>query len=260
MFRELAEIQSNELISKGHYLIRLHAPRISSTWAVGQFVNVLSSCCDGHPPMLRRPFSIYNSDGEVVEFIYRIVGVGTQVLSGLQAGQKLDVIGPLGKGFELPKDRDGIYVLVCGGVGAPPIIALARLMLECGFDFEFYFGARDSDSLIFHDYIKNMPFKSFFATEDGSVGYNGFISDILPKERGRIACVYACGPMEMLRAVNVWRERLSLKYYASVESKMGCGVGVCLGCSVPSKNGKYLLACHDGPVFNADVIDWSKIR
>jgi len=259
MFREYAEILSNELISKDHYLMRLRAPRIASDWIPGQFINVLLPYEDDRPPLLRRPFSILESKRKNLEFVYRVVGCGTKILSEMRKGQKLDIIGPLGKGFPLPPDRKSKNILICGGVGAPPIFALSRLMLSKGFDVDFYFGAKDRDSLIFYDALCSMSFTFHVATEDGSIGHNGLISEILPAIKTDIKNVFACGPVEMLKAIYAWHGNSSVKYYASVESKMGCGVGVCLGCSIPSVDGKYLLTCRDGPVFDADLINWEKL-
>ena len=258
MHREFSQIITNENLDEEHYLMRVHAPRIAPSWIPGQFVNVLPPVEPGKPPILRRPISILGNEGEYIEFAYKVIGSGTKILSKLKSGQILDLIGPLGNGFMIPAEKSGNHILVCGGVGAPPIIALARLMASQRFNVTLYHGAKKRDELIFHETLKRENYKYVFATEDGSLGYEGLISGFLPTEMDGIAGIYACGPVGMLKSILKWRNESGIKYYVSVENKMGCGVGVCLGCSIPTIDGNYALTCKYGPVFDADIVDWSR--
>jgi dihydroorotate dehydrogenase electron transfer subunit len=181
------------------------------------------------------------------------------LLADSTPGGTLDIIGPLGNGFEIEPSKKGRYILIAGGVGIPPILALVRLLISQNLKIEFYYGSRDRDTLIFHDALLSMPIKYYFATDDGSLGHRGFVSEILPDDKSNIACVYACGPLDMLKAILTWCGRESFRYFASIENRMGCGVGVCLGCSIPTADGGYKLTCRDGPVFDADMVSWDKL-
>ncbi len=259
MLRENAEIKSNDNLGTGLFSMRVISSAIARNWLPGQFVHVLPPVDSRRPPMLRRPFSILDSKNDEFEFIYRVTGEGTSILSQMKSGDMLDVIGPLGNGFNNIPDSPGKHILIGGGVGAPPMIALARLLFDRKFDVEFYQGAKNSNDLILNSEMEASDIKYHVTTEDGSIGTKGIVVDILPETSDKIAAVYACGPIGMMKAVNQWRGKAGFPYFVSIENKMACGVGVCLGCSVPTIDGKYIRTCVDGPVFNADILDWDKI-
>ena len=259
MHREIAEIIVNEPLGDGHYFMRIHAPKISQSWIPGQFINILPPVKAGRPPILRRPISILGSGQDNLEFVYRVRGCGTEILSKLTKGGTLDITGPLGNGFKNIPGGQGKHVLIAGGVGAPPVIALAKHLMSMGLEVDLYQGAQNRNGLIFHENLKTEKLKYICTTEDGSVGRKGLISELLPSNFKGILCVYACGPIGMLKAIFKWRKGASFKYFVSIETKMGCGVGVCLGCSIPTVDGNYVLACKDGPVLDADLVDWNKL-
>ena len=259
MLRENCEITANDNFSEGLFYMRIFFPGVSQKWIPGQFLHILPPVLGNRPPMLRRPVSILSSDGDNVEIVYRVVGEGTRLISNVRVGESLDIIGPLGNGFVDIPESSGKHILIGGGVGAPPMIALARQLHESGKEVEFYQGAKDSSDLILNDDMEKSEFIYFATTEDGSTGHKGMVTDILPAPSGEIAAVYSCGPLPMMKAVLEWRGKSEFKFYVSIENKMGCGVGVCLGCAVPTTNGKYVKVCKSGPVFNADDLDWDKL-
>ena len=259
MHRDIAEIKSNKNIGIELFSMRVISSTIAQNWIPGQFVHALPTTDSSRPPMLRRPFSILASIEDEFEFIYRVTGEGTSLLSKMQSGEVLDVIGPLGNGFDNIPDSDGKHILIGGGVGAPPMIAHARLLHDRKLDVELYQGAKDSNDLILNNELESSDLKYHVTTEDGSIGHTGLVVDILPDPTDKIAAVYACGPIGMMKAIKTWRGDAKFPYFVSVENKMACGVGVCLGCSVPTIDNKYVLTCKDGPVFNADTLNWDKI-
>lgn len=230
---------------------------------------VMLKVTDSLDPLLRRPFSVYNAramKGYVLaEVLYKVVGKGTGIMAEMNKGDVLDVLGPLGKSFPNVKDASKL-IMVAGGIGLAPFYLLAR-------------GQKQKALLIFGGRTKAdvsiaKPFKSLssvtlkVATEDGSSGTKGRVTDVLEKTLKKDSIIYACGPLPMLKAVAVMAEECGVRAYVSLESSMACGIGVCLGCAVRAKppvkrptteDKKYSMVCSDGPVFDARAIDWEKI-
>lgn len=260
MYREFAEIIENRQIGHDLYFMKIRSEPIASAWIPGQFLHLLPPIIGDRPPMLRRPISIMASDRSDIELVYRVVGDGTVLLAQMKPGETIDTIGPLGTGFVNIPSEEGRHVLIGGGVGAPPMIALARYLHSKDYQTELYLGAKSTDELIFHEKLQNEGFVYCASTEDGSTGFTGLVTQNLPDASRDIACAYACGPVPMMKSVLKWRGNNSFPVYVSLENKMGCGVGVCLGCSIPTVDGKYIRTCKDGPVFNADIIDWERMN
>lgn len=256
MYQIKTKILFNEKIISGHYKMRLHAPGIAQEAKPGQFVHIKIK--DGYDPLLRRPFSIYKSEDERIEIFYKVVGRGTEFLSRKKIGNKIDTLGPLGQGFKINPDFKKI-VLVAGGMGIAPLYFLAEKLNRK--DILILLGAESKGKILYLEDLKNLNVKVEIATEDGSQGHKGLVSDFLfhfIKENSQIDLVCACGPIPMLKKI----AELSLKYkipcQVSLEQRMGCGIGVCLGCIVKGKN-SYLRVCSDGPVFQANQILWNNM-
>jgi dihydroorotate dehydrogenase electron transfer subunit len=214
---------------------------------------------------LRRAFSIYDYDeaAGVVDVLYKVIGRGSQLLSKLKSGEALDVLGPLGNGFDLPADLERL-VLVAGGVGIPPIYLLGKASIRRGFagnKITFLCGLTSTAELPMADRLKELPIDLQFSTDDGSLGFKGYVSDLLRQRLadgslGREPLICACGPDGMLRAVQAICREQHKRCYLSLESIMPCGVGTCLGCVVPKEGEeKYLRVCREGPVFDAEEVD-----
>ncbi len=236
-----------------HFRLTLEAPWIAEHASPGQFIHVLPP---GRQDMLRRPFSIMTASAPTgrIHVIYRVVGEGTALLASSKSGDKLDVIGPLGNGF--PIDAGHPAVLVGGGLGIPPLVFLAN---ELGKP-RVFLGAKDAGTLVCAEYFRELEIETCLATEDGSVGFEGIVTEAIAdlNDFDEESVVYACGPIPMLKTVGEWSADSGFKCYVSLENKVGCGIGICLGCSIPirEEDGSihYERVCCDGPVFDASRV------
>lgn len=215
----------------------------------GQFVMVRVT--ESSDPLLRRPMSIAGLHDGMMQIIYNVVGRGTSLLAEKKAGEQIDVIGPFGTAFEPPKEADAL-LCVMGGVGTAPFLFLFNRFKEK--KLIAFFGAANKDGLGIQ-----APFGELhFATEDGSAGKRGLVTELLlehPALKSGNAYIMACGPKGMLKAVDEICARLKIPGELSLEEKMGCGFGVCLGCAVETISGNKRV-CVEGPVFKAGTIKW----
>ncbi len=242
MFLLDAPITGRRQVARGMFVIGLRAPEIADTVRAGQFVNL--GWFRG--PLLRRPFSVYRSDGEDIEVVLKAVGVGTAQLPAMQVGDLVSCVGPLGRGFELNRGPR-TAVLISGGLGVAPMPLAARDARAAGMEVTWVHGARTAAELC----SESDGDKVIWATDDGSRGVAGTAVATAPAAD----IVLACGPNRMLAAVaERWPEA-----QVAVETYMGCGTGVCLGCAVPLRRGGYDRACTEGPVYRAADIDWNAL-
>jgi dihydroorotate dehydrogenase electron transfer subunit len=237
-----APITARREVARGMFVLAMRAPEIASTVRGGQFVNLGWS----PGPLLRRPFSVYRAHGEHIEVVLKAVGAGTAQLLAMEAGDRLSCLGPLGHGFEIAAGARRA-VLVSGGLGVAPMPLAARDAREAGLHVTWVHGARGEDELC-GEYEGD---DVVWATDDGSRGVRGTAVAAAPD--GDL--VLACGPNRMLAAVGQrWPDA-----QVAVETYMGCGTGVCLGCAVPLRRGGYDRACKEGPVYPARDIDWEAL-
>jgi dihydroorotate dehydrogenase electron transfer subunit len=256
-----ATVLSHKSAGRGYYRIVLKAPEIALTAQPGQFVMLRVS--ENLDPLLARPFGISAVPTKSsIEIIYRVMGRGTTMLTGRKAGDQLGVLGPLGTGFPLP-GKNTTLIMVAGGSGFPPLHFLSQQMICSS---HLFLGSRDKECLPPTGILKNFKAtctRVHIATEDGSMGTKGMTTDILnafvKKLKQKFNFVlYACGPHAMLAAVSRIAIVHQIPCYVSMEERMACGLGACLGCSIPMLAGGYKRACKEGPVFDAQVIDWSE--
>jgi len=245
-----------------HHLLRLRAPAVADAARPGQFVHIRCAPPGQWDPLLRRPLSLHRIDrrrGEI-ELLFRVVGRGTAFLAGLAAGEEVDLIGPLGRGFPTNLAPGETAVLVAGGIGVAPLVALAEELAEKRVPAVAVVGARTAAGLVAVDTLGKAASEVLTATDDGSAGHRGFVTEVLAGLLDRMPrpVVYACGPEPMLRRVQAMlgdggRPR---RGYLSLETRMACGVGACLGCAVrqAGPGTGYYHACHDGPVFAAGEV------
>lgn len=216
-------------------------------------------------PLLPRPFSICRVQGNRVDLLIRVAGPGTRQLSELNPGEVLEIKGPLGRGFKLEPEKDPI--LVAGGIGVAPLLFLAERLLKMKKNKtiappRLLIGAGYKKDLLCLREFKEMGLRVHTATEDGSVGHKGLVTDLLEGMTAKAldrGVIYACGPRGMLRAVASWAVAGKVPCQVSLEAHMACGMGACLGCSVArhSDSGQgYLKVCQDGPVFEARGVAW----
>ena len=255
-----ARILSHLPAGRGFYRLVLKAPETAAAALPGQFVMLRVS--ENLDPLLARPFGISAVPSRSsIEIVYRVVGRGTDLLTGMEAGHMLSLLGPLGKGFPLP-GKDATPVLVGGGSGFPPLHFLAQ---RAGSRAHFFIGSRNRECLPPASIIKSfrdVTSRVHIATEDGSAGARGMSTDILnaflsKMENKTPLVIYACGPHAMLAAVSRIAAEHSIPSFVSMEERMACGLGACMGCSIPMKSGGYKRACKEGPVFDSREIDWS---
>ncbi|HEY6011128.1 MAG TPA: dihydroorotate dehydrogenase electron transfer subunit, partial [Nitrospirota bacterium] len=245
---------------RGYYRLVLKAPEIAKKSRPGQFV--MLRVTDTMDPLLARPFGISSLiTKSSIEIYYRVVGKGTTLLTRRETGQTVGLLGPLGNGFPMP-EKGTTPLLIAGGSGFPP---LHFLSVRAGAKAHLFVGARDKECLPPVSVLKNFRERTahvHIATEDGSVGVRGMTTDLLlsflntkPKAA---PVLYACGPHAMLAAVGRIAADQGIPCHVSMEERMACGLGACMGCSIPQKAGGYKRACKEGPVFDSRDIDWSE--
>ncbi|NBJ05274.1 dihydroorotate dehydrogenase electron transfer subunit [Alistipes sp. Z76] len=212
----------------------------------GQFVNIE---LDGF--YLRRPISICDYDDRTITLIYKVVGSGTEVMSRMTAGAKLDLLTGLGNGFD-PAVECRRPLLVGGGVGVPPLYRLAKELSARGREATVALGFNTAAEIFYEDEFRTLGAKVFVSTADGSKGTKGFVTDAIRENAVEFDYFYACGPMPMLRALCECCEQNG---ELSFEERMGCGFGACMGCSCKTLAGNKRI-CKDGPVMKREEIIW----
>ncbi len=239
------------------YDLVLKTDNIALDAKAGQFVSLY---CDDGAHLLPRPISLCGIDREnkTIRLVYRVVGYGTEEFSRLKPEMTLRVVGPLGNGFSL---SDKPVILAGGGIGIPPMLEMARSLHLSGMkkeDIQIVLGYRDVCFLA--DEFKEYGTVTI-ATEDGSVGVKGNVLDAIRQKSITGEVIYACGPSPMLRAIKAYSKEQSMEAYLSLEERMACGIGACLGCVCTSKDVdhhsyvKNKRVCADGPVFNAKEVE-----
>lgn len=211
----------------------------------GQFVQVEVSAT--HDPYLMRPISVHANGASHLSLLYRVAGRGTELLAKKNVGESLQVVGPLGNGFTLTEQPAA--VVIGGGIGAAPLYYLLKALRAAGKKVYFFFGAKSKEELFLLAEYQQLVTHFATATDDGSAGFHGLVTELAkPVIEAQHADVYACGPTPMLREVAQLAKAAKRGIYVSLEAKMACGVGACLGCVVPIGHG-YKRVCVDGPVF-----------
>jgi dihydroorotate dehydrogenase electron transfer subunit len=255
-----ARVVEHQPLGDKLYRLRLKAPEVAAAAKPGQFV--MLKVRHGNDPLLARPFSIHGVDGEDLFILYRVVGRGTTILSLARPGKSLALWGPLGSGFDLNAEHP---ILVAGGMGIAPLPFVAEELVKRGKKVGFILGmltANGFEALIdvLEKRLEINRISITWATEDGSLGLKGIVTDLLPEAlKANGASIFACGPMPMLKAVARVASEHNKPCQVSLEAPMACGIGVCLGCVIPQAGGGYLRACQEGPVLNSDRVDWGRL-
>ena len=248
-------ITDSSCVGQDVSLISFHCPEIARNARPGNFVNIKIS--PQNQPLLRRPFSIHNVEGETVEIMAKSVGCGTRLLCETPVGSALQVLGPLGNSFLIDTPRFDSALLVSGGIGTAPMLFLEKELVAAGKKVHHIIGGKTGQDIL------SMGLSScHIATEDGTEGYKGTVIDLLHEKfdsftgAGRLK-FFSCGPNPMLHALAAFCNKKNLPCEASLESIMGCGIGICYGCSLELKNSfdndsSTILLCQEGPVVDAD--------
>jgi dihydroorotate dehydrogenase electron transfer subunit len=247
-----APVEETIEINNRIYLLKVYAPEFSSVIRPGQFLNVRVT--ERVSPLLRRPFSVCDVDGDHLYLMFNIMGEGTNILAHKAKGSEIDMLGPLGNGFNIAGDYN-TAVIVAGGLGAAPFPYLTR-NLNGRKDILSFIGGKTKEDVITYN-LKNVK----VATEDGSLGFKGNVIRLLEENvellKSSKIKIFACGPTLMLKALKSFCIKNDFDCEVSTECAMACGFGICQGCPIESTTEmeKYLLVCKDGPVFNIkDVV------
>lgn len=258
--KQVVRVVKKTLLADGIYDMWLETP-MSKSASAGQFVGVYPV---RESTLLPRPISICRIDKEqgLLRLVYRVVGKGTAEFAIYEPGDYLNILGVLGNGFPLDKAAGKRVLLLAGGIGIPPLLELSAELGQLSdkpLEISTVLGYRDSDNFLadeFKDYSK-----VYIATEDGSAGTRGNVLDAVRENNIHADVIYACGPMPMLRAVKNYAAEQGIKAYISLEERMACGVGACLGCICKTRevdehsHVKNARICTEGPVFDADMLD-----
>lgn len=247
MKQEIFEILSNTEIAPAVYKIILKGDTSPIT-ACGQFVNIK---LDGF--YLRRPISICDFDRETLTLIYKVVGGGTEALSIMEKGEKLDLLLSLGNGFDTSKSGEN-PLIIGGGVGVPPLYALCKRLIAEGKKPSVILGFNTKTEIFYEDEFKKLGAEVTVCTADGSYGTKGFVTAAM-EDKG-YSYFYTCGPLPMLKAVAA---AACTSGQLSLEERMGCGFGACMGCTCKTVNGAKRV-CKDGPVFEREEIEWQTLK
>lgn len=244
----------NRKVNDEYFVLSLSGDHKIPEIKPGQFVQVRVD--NTSRTFLRRPFSVYDVDyqNNILYLLIQIVGSGTRVLSGLQKGDNLNMIYPLGNSFSVNNEKD--VLIIGGGVGVAPLLLLGKWLKINKKEPVFLFGFRNSGLLVDIDLFEKYG-KVLITTEDGSSGEKGVVTQHshLNTLKDKVSMVYACGPDPMLEAVSLWTEKNKIDCELSLETLMACGFGACLCCNRETIHGN-LKVCTDGPVFNSKALIW----
>lgn len=243
-------------IAENIFCMELQCNEIAETALPGQFINLY--CKEGER-LLPRPISICETDKEkgIVTLVYAVVGKGTENFSYLKKGDTIKILGPLGNGFKIDENIKN-HILIGGGIGTPPLVELAKRLKGTVYVFLGFAG-----NPILVEKLESYGAKVFVATEDGSAGFKGNVIELLNKENIKGDMIYSCGPRLMLKAVSKWAENAGIRAQISMEERMACGIGVCVGCTCKIKktdeeDWQNRKVCTDGPVFWSEEVIWDE--
>ena len=265
----VGEIASNQEIQKEFFLMKVKLDSTFDDPLPGQFVMIRIAGLND--PFLSRPISIYSfSRGKnfcTVELLYRVVGKGTQILAGLIKRSQVEIHGSLGGSFEMPADKKQI-VFIAGGIGIAPLSLLAEHLCRKSYsskqEMSFYLGAQTVEAIVGLDKIQKLCYQIQVCTDDGSMGRKGLVTEVFQKDMKKYPAestmIYTCGPKAMVRTLSKILHGGKFRCQASLEEKMACGTGACVGCAVAIRdnvgNLTYKRVCADGPVFDIRQIVW----
>lgn len=275
MYQEKVTVINNQRLGPDLFRAWLRTDKIAVSVKPGQFVDIRIN--DGDIPLLRRPFGIHDVKGRELAVLYQVLGKGTGYLSKKKSGDVLDVIGPLGNGFDLIKPRKSEKVLLAaGGMGIAPLFFLAKKIAEIQnpkskipacrqankIPISVIIGAKDKGHILCEKGFKDLGCDVKISTDDGSQGFKGYVSGLLVEvltelrtKNHELRAIYACGPKPMLREISLISREKNIPAQLSLESHLACGIGACLGCVINTTQG-YKRVCKEGPVFDSKQVVW----
>ncbi|MFV1952117.1 MAG: dihydroorotate dehydrogenase electron transfer subunit [Nitrospinota bacterium] len=273
----IGKILYNKELSPDYFRMCIGFQDVVKDIIPGQFIMLRTG--ETHDPLLRRPMGIHKvvGDGKGIEILYQVVGRGTSIMSAMRKGDRIDLLGPLGNGFKIDPDMKRA-VIVAGGIGVAPMAALVEEIRGHGgawgrehgaggmgqrTKIEVFLGGKTRGDILCVDDLKGLGADVYIATEDGSLGYKGVVTDLLKErmaEKDSGFTIFSCGPNAMLKSTAEIALRYNIPCQISLDKRMACGVGACLSCVVKVKSLPptpcYKCVCTDGPVFDAKEIAW----
>lgn len=256
---ENVEIIVNTNINGPYYYLEVLSPTMTSQAVPGQFLHIRPA--PGIDPLLRRPLSIhriYKEKGSL-GVLYQVKGHGTALLSKRQPTERLDVLGPCGRGFLIPST--GPVLVVAGGIGIAPLFPLVQQLTQKGVVVDLLLGAGRREDLLCREELVHPLLSLHLATEDGSLGLHGLVTDLLKVflQKKTPVLIYGCGPVGLLKQLVSISSKEGIPCQISLEGRMGCGMGFCLGCAVKKKDGHgYHRLCTEGPVFHGEEVSFDE--
>ena len=261
-----APVVRNQRLGPDHFLLVVRAQEIALRVLPGQFVMAAPTTGSLPHPLLKRALAVYsvsqeNGQPNLLHLLVKIVGEGTRALASLTCQERVDLIGPLGNGFDLPKAQGKIHLVIAGGVGIASVYLLVKTLHEVGEEVRLIYGGRSAVDLVGLEDFQKLDIPLVLTTEDGSLGLKGLVTEGLRKAMktvpGAKLSLFVCGPHAMMQAIAEMALDAGPPCQAALEAHMACGFGVCLGCSVQTVDG-YRLVCRDGPVFPAHELAWEE--
>lgn len=251
------KVVSNDPCAQGLYRAVVSSPELAAALRPGQFVNIK---VPGAKQILRVPLSFAHADAVAgtIELVYALVGDATRALARMSAGDEASVVGPSGNGWSV-RAAQGRSIVVGGGVGAPPVVAAARMLRDAGVPFDAVLGAQTSAKLWGVEELESLGAgEVLVTTDDGTRGIKGFTTDALRSllDHGDYDTVYTCGPQVMMRGIAALCSERGVACQVSMERMMSCAFGACNTCNVAMAAGGYKSCCMDGPVFDAKEVAW----
>ena len=251
------KLVQKEALKDDIYRFVVDAEEIAKSAKPGQFLEIRVQ--DSVEPLLRRPISIHSIEGDNVEFIFQVKGKGTEILKQKEIGEEIDILGPLGYGaFDFEGKKN--IAIIGGGIGIFPLYELAKQAKKQA-KINMYLGFRNKDYVVLEEKFKNVSDKFVITTDDGTYGNKGFAIKYLKEDlaQEKVDCIYACGPLPLLKALQNLAEEMDIPAQISLEERMGCGIGACLGCAVKLKTSgdetEYAHVCKLGPVFDSKEVE-----
>ncbi len=257
----LCSIKRNRKLKEDIYTLDIESPFLGENSQPGQFVNVKVSA-GGTDPLLRVPLGIHKIAKDGISLLFKVVGFGTNLLKEKQKGQAIDIVGPLGNGFDISGKvvtKKTRAILIAGGYGVSPLFALAAAITKKKGTVDFLIGARTEEHVVCAEELNDLGAKVYISTEDGTLGKKGLVTDLLKnnisnsfQDKSDII-IFSCGPEEMTKAVAILAKENQIPAQVTMDEYMACGIGACRGCAVQTTLG-VKLACSDGPVFDAGIL------
>jgi len=274
MLDQKVRVHSVRDLGARNFLLTLRSPEQARLTQPGQFVMVKCSVDINRDPLLRRPFTVFDVHPHprtgrptALDLLVKEVGLGTRNLSRMRAGEEVAVLGPQGRPFRLaPEMRHKVRFgcLVAGGVGIAALLLAARRLLALEVAPVLFYGGRTAADLVLREHFEALGIEAAYATEDGSLGARGMVTAPLERFLRRHSRqglrIYACGPWGMMRAVDSLAREFKIPCEVSLEARMGCSLGACMGCVVRSRDDsgeeQFLRVCREGPIMDSAIVDW----